>query len=152
MAEADESDRSFLYLRPQAAVITNIEFDHPDFYSSLDDVVETFQRFVRSLPEDGHLVVCADDPSCSLVAAEAACPVTTYGIGSGDLRADISSPSSYELFEDGERRGEVELGVYGRHNVLNSLAAAGVARWLGHQAYEAASTLRDFGACDAASR
>ncbi|MCD6053907.1 MAG: UDP-N-acetylmuramate--L-alanine ligase [Rubrobacteraceae bacterium] len=145
VAEADESDRSFLYLRPQAAVITNIEFDHPDFYSSLDDVVETFQRFVRSLPEDGHLVVCADDPSCSLVAAEAACPLTTYGIGSGDLRADISSPSSYELFEDGERRGEVELGVYGRHNVLNSLAAAGVARWLGHQAYEAASTLRDFG-------
>jgi UDP-N-acetylmuramate--alanine ligase len=145
VAEADESDRSFLYLRPQAAVVTNIEFDHPDFYSSLDDVVETFEQFVHSLPEDGHLVVCADDPSCPQVGAEAPCPVTTYGIGSGDLRADIVSPSAYVLFEDGERRGEVELGVYGRHNVLNSLAAAGVARWLGHQAYEAASTLQDFG-------
>jgi UDP-N-acetylmuramate--alanine ligase len=145
VAEADESDRSFLYLRPQAAVVTNIEFDHPDFYSSLDDVVETFEQFVRSLPEDGHLVVCADDPSCPQVAAEAPCPVTTYGIGSGDLRADMVSPSNYVLFEDGERRGEVELGVYGRHNMLNSLAAAGVARWLGHQAYEAASTLQDFG-------
>jgi UDP-N-acetylmuramate--alanine ligase len=145
VAEADESDRSFLYLRPQAAVVTNIEFDHPDFYSSLDDVVETFEQFVRSLPEDGHLVVCADDPSCLKVAAEAPCPVTTYGIGSGDLRAEIVKTSSYVLFEDEERRGEVELGVYGRHNVLNSLAAAGVARWLGHQAYEAASTLKDFG-------
>jgi UDP-N-acetylmuramate--alanine ligase len=145
VAEADESDRSFLYLRPQAAVVTNIEFDHPDFYSSLDDVVETFEQFVRSLPEDGHLVVCADDPSCLKVAAEAPCPITTYGIGSGDLRADIVSPSSYVLVEAGERRGEVELRVYGRHNVLNSLAAAGVARWLGHQAYEAASTLQDFG-------
>ena len=145
VAEADESDRSFLYLRPQAAVVTNIEFDHPDFYSSLDDVVETFEQFVRSLPEDGHLVVCADDPSCSLVAAEAPCPVTTYGIGSGDLRADLVSPSSYVLFEDDHRRGEVELGVYGRHNVLNSLAAAAVARWLGHSAYEAAGTLRNFG-------
>ena len=145
VAEADESDRSFLFLRPQAAVVTNIEFDHPDFYSSLDDVVETFEQFVHSLPEDGHLVVCADDPSCPQVGAEAPCPVTTYGIGSGDLRADIVSPSAYVLFEDGERRGEVELGVYGRHNVLNSLAAAGVARWLGHQAYEAASTLQDFG-------
>ena len=145
VAEADESDRSFLYLRPQAAVVTNIEFDHPDFYSSLDDVVETFEQFVRSLPEDGHLVACADDPSCLKVAAEAQCPVTTYGIGSGDLRADIVGPSSYVLFEDGERRSKVELGVYGRHNVLNSLAAAGVARWLGHQAYEAASTLRTFG-------
>jgi UDP-N-acetylmuramate--alanine ligase len=145
VAEADESDRSFLFLRPQAAVVTNIEFDHPDFYSSLDDVVETFEQFVRSLPEDGHLVVCADDPSCPKVAAEAPCPVTTYGIGSGDLRADILGPSSYVLIEDGERCGKVELGVYGRHNVLNSLAAAGVARWLGHQAYEAASTLRNFG-------
>jgi UDP-N-acetylmuramate--alanine ligase len=145
VAEADESDRSFLYLRPQAAVVTNIEFDHPDFYSSLDDVVETFEQFVRSLPEDGHLVVCADDPSCLKVAAEAPCPVTTYGIGSGDLRAEIVKTSSYVLFEDEERRGEVELGVYGRHNVLNSLAAAGVACWLGHQAYEAASTLKDFG-------
>jgi UDP-N-acetylmuramate--alanine ligase len=145
VAEADESDRSFLYLRPQAAVVTNIEFDHPDFYTSLDDVVETFEQFVRSLPADGHLVVCADEPSCLAVAAVAPCPVTTYGIGSGDLTAEIVGPSSYVLFENGHRRGEVELGVYGRHNVLNSLAAAAVARWLGHAAYEAASTLRDFG-------
>jgi UDP-N-acetylmuramate--alanine ligase len=54
-------------------------------------------------------------------------------------------PSSYVLFENGERRGEVQLGVYGRHNVLNSLAAAAVARWLGYEAYQAASTLRSFG-------
>ena len=145
VAEADESDRSFLYLRPRVAVVTNIEFDHPDFYSSLDDVVGTFEQFVRSLPQDGHLVTCADDPSCIAVASRAPCPVTTYGIDSGDLRADIRGPNSYMLLEEGERRGHVELGVYGRHNVLNSLAAAAVARWLGHPAYEAANTLRDFG-------
>jgi len=145
VAEADESDRSFLYLRPQAAVVTNIEFDHPDFYSSLDDVVATFEQFIRSLPEDGHLVTCQDDPSCLAVAAAAPCPVTTYGISSGDLRADILGPSSYVLLEQGERRGVVELGVYGRHNVLNSLSAAAIARWLGHDAYEAARTLEDFG-------
>jgi UDP-N-acetylmuramate--alanine ligase len=145
VAEADESDRSFLYLRPQAAVVTNIEFDHPDFYSSLDDVVATFKQFVGSLPEDGHLVICADETSCVGVADEAVCPVTTYGLGTGDLRAEILGPNSYELLEHGERRGEVELGVYGRHNVLNSLAAAGVARWLGYDAYEAARTLKDFG-------
>ena len=145
VAEADESDRSFLYLRPQAAVVTNIEFDHPDFYTSLDDVVKTFEQFVRSLPADGHLVVCADEASCLAVAAGAPCPVTTYGIDSGDLRAEIVGLSSYVLFENGHRRGEVELGVYGRHNVLNSLAAAAVARWLGHDAHEAASALRNFG-------
>jgi UDP-N-acetylmuramate--alanine ligase len=145
VAEADESDRSLLYLRAQAAVVTNIEFDHPDFYSSLDDVVETFAQFVRSLPKDGCLITCADDSSCLSVAAEAPCPLTTYGTDAGDLRAEILGPNSYVLLEKGERRGEVELGVYGRHNVLNSLAATGVARWLGYDAHEAARTLKTFG-------
>jgi UDP-N-acetylmuramate--alanine ligase len=145
VAEADESDRSLLHLAPQAAVVTNIEFDHPDFYSSLEDVVETFEQFVRSLPEGGVLITCADDPKCLGVAAEAPCPVITYGIDSGDLRAEILGPNRYVLLEDGVRRGEVELDVYGRHNALNSLAAAGVARWLGYDAYEAVLTLRAFG-------
>jgi UDP-N-acetylmuramate--alanine ligase len=145
VAEADESDRSLLQLRPQAAIVTNVEFDHPDFYASLDDVVDTFSKFVASLPADGHLVVCADDPSCPRLVAEAACSATTYGLSAGTLRAEILTPNSYILSEDGVERGAVELGVYGRHNVLNSLAAAGVARWLGHDAYHAARTLKDFG-------
>src|SRR5215204_1489462 len=145
VAEADESDRSLLHLKPQAAVVTNIEFDHPDFYSSLDDVIGTFEQFVSSLPEDGRLITCSDDPSCMGVAAEAPCSVTTYGLASGELQAEILGPNSYVLLENGKRRGEVVLGVYGRHNVLNSLAAAGVARWLGYDAYEAACTLTSFG-------
>jgi UDP-N-acetylmuramate--alanine ligase len=144
VAEADESDKSLLYLKPQAAVVTNVEFDHPDFYTSLDDVLETFERFVEALPPDGHLVTCADDPRCLKLAAIARCPVTTYGLSAGDLRARILAPNSYALIQDGEERGAVELGVYGRHNVLNSLAAAGVARWLGHDAYAAAASLRSF--------
>ena len=145
VAEADESDRSLLYLRPQVAVVTNVEFDHPDFYSSLEDVVETFSAFLAALPPDGHLVTCADDPICLQLASEAPCPSTTYGISGGDLRAEVLGPKSYRLFENGEARGTVELGVYGRHNVLNSLAAAATARWLGHDALEAARTLADFG-------
>ncbi|MDQ3316458.1 MAG: UDP-N-acetylmuramate--L-alanine ligase [Actinomycetota bacterium] len=145
VAEADESDRSLLYLRPQVAVVTNVEFDHPDFYSSLEDVVETFSAFLAALPPDGHLVTCADDPICLQLASEAPCPSTTYGISGGDLRAEVLGPQSYRLFENGEERGTVELGVYGRHNVLNSLAAAATARWLGHDALEAARTLTDFG-------
>ena len=145
VAEADESDRSLLYLRPRAAVLTNVEFDHPDFYSSLDDVFDTFSKFVQALPSDGHLVTWAEDDSCLRLAAEAPCEVTTYGIFSGDLRADILSSNSYTFIEGGRERGLVELGVHGRHNILNSLAAAGVARWFGHDPYEAASSLRDFG-------
>jgi UDP-N-acetylmuramate--alanine ligase len=144
VAEADESDRSLLYLNPQAAVVTNVEFDHPDFYASLDDVLITFEEFVKALPSDGHLVTCADDPNCLKLAALAPCLVTTYGLSAGELRAKILSPNSYVLVEGGEERGKVELGVAGRHNALNSLAAASVARWLGHDAYEAALNLENF--------
>ncbi len=144
VAEADESDRSLLYLDPLAAIVTNVEFDHPDFYSSLDDVISTFEKFITALPPDGHLVTCADDANCLQLAGLAPCPVTTYGLAGGALRARILSPNSYVLVEDGEEQGVVELGVAGRHNVLNSLAAAGVARWLGHDAYEAAASLGSF--------
>jgi UDP-N-acetylmuramate--alanine ligase len=145
VAEADESDKSLLYLEPQAAVVTNVEFDHPDFYASLDDILSTFERFVKALPSDGHLITCADDPNCMALAACAPCPVTTYGLSAGDLRAKILSTNLYVLDEDGKEQGTVELGVYGRHNALNSLAAASVARWLGHDAYRAAVSLKDFG-------
>ncbi len=144
VAEADESDRSLLYLEPEAAIVTNVEFDHPDFYTSLDDVFSTFERFVETLPPGGHLVVCADDPNGLRLAALAPCAVTTYGLSSGYLRARILSPNSYILLEDGRELGMVELGVTGKHNVLNSLAAASVARWLGYDAYEAAASLKSF--------
>jgi UDP-N-acetylmuramate--alanine ligase len=108
-------------------------------------VVETFSAFLAVLPPDGHLVACADDPICLRLASEATCPSTTYGISGGDLRAELLGPNSYTLFENGEGRGTVELGVYGRHNVLNSLAAAATARWLGHDALDAARTLAGFG-------
>ena len=145
VAEADESDRSLLMLHPRVAVITNVEFDHPDFYSSLDDVMETFSKFVVALPPSGHLIVCADDQNCLRLAESSPCPVTTYGIHTGDLRAEISSSNVYTLFEDGRERGVVELGVHGRHNVLNSLAAACVARWIGRDALGAARSLENFG-------
>ena len=145
VAEADESDRSLLHLDPLAAVVTNVEFDHPDFYSSLEDVMETFVKFVSGLPVEGHLVTCADDANCMELAALAPCAVTTYGLEAGDLRAEPVSSNSYLLFEDGEERGLVELGVHGRHNMLNSLASAGVARWIGHDALAAARSLGNFG-------
>lgn len=144
VAEADESDKSLLYLHPKAAVLTNVEFDHPDFYTSFEDVLKTFGAFVESLPPDGHLVTWAEDPSCMELAARATCQVTTYGIDTGDLRASSLKYNAYTLIEDGVKRGDVSLGVYGKHNILNSLAAAGIARWLGHDAYEAARSLKDF--------
>ena len=143
VAEADESDRSLLQLRPRAAVVTNVEFDHPDFYASLDDVLETFSassaHSARRAPGDlrrGRF----------LSAARGRCPLPGHdvwdlGRGPGRSCCRRIAMSSRKM----ARGATVELGVYGRHNVLNSLAAAGIARWLGHDAYKAARTLKDFG-------
>ena len=104
VAEADESDRSLLQLRPRAAVVTNVEFDHPDFYASLDDVLETFSAFVgssaRRAPGD-----LRRGPFLSAARGRCPLPATTMGISAGDLRAKVLSPNSYVLTEDGERRG-----------------------------------------------
>jgi UDP-N-acetylmuramate dehydrogenase len=82
--EADEYDRMFLGLRPQIAVVTNIEHDHPDCYPTLGDMIQAFRQFVDLLPEDGLLIACADDPAARQVgqARQAAGkPVVWYGLG-----------------------------------------------------------------------
>ena len=81
--EADEYDRMFLGLRPQIAVITNIEHDHPDCYPTLDDVIQAFEQFVALLPDDGLLVVCADNSHARRLGElrrAAGKPVAFYGV------------------------------------------------------------------------
>jgi UDP-N-acetylmuramate dehydrogenase len=82
--EADEYDRMFLGLRPQIAVVTNIEHDHPDCYPTLEDTIQAFRQFVDLLPEGGLLVACADDPAARRlgeVRQAAGKPVVWYGLG-----------------------------------------------------------------------
>ncbi|RMF29467.1 MAG: UDP-N-acetylmuramate--L-alanine ligase, partial [Chloroflexi bacterium] len=77
--EADEYDRTFLGLRPQVSVVTNVEHDHPDCYPSYEEVVDAFTAFVRLLPPEGRLVLCADDPGAMGLAAAWEGEVITYG-------------------------------------------------------------------------
>ena len=90
VVEADEYDRCFLGLRPHTAVVTNIEMDHPDCYSSVDEIAEAFLAYLSLVPEDGRLVVCGDSPTAKGVLSELAraagrAPVsTTYGLGEGN--------------------------------------------------------------------
>ena len=74
VVEADEYDRTFLRLQPKLAVVTNVEFDHPDIYKDLDDTLNTFAQFVRVVPEDGAVIVCADDAGCEEVLRRADLP------------------------------------------------------------------------------
>jgi UDP-N-acetylmuramate--alanine ligase len=135
VAEADESDGSFLRYAPHIAVVTNVEADHLDNYGGFERVKENFAKFVERIESGGTLVAGADDP----VAMELAEPargrgltVLTYGEAEGaDLRVSGFTPRGLGSRFEIEGVGEVSLGVPGRHNALNAAAVIAVARALG---------------------
>ncbi|WP_328988010.1 UDP-N-acetylmuramate--L-alanine ligase [Thiorhodovibrio winogradskyi] len=139
IAEADESDASFLLLQPMMAVVTNIDADHMITYGNdFSRLRATFVEFLHHLPFYGLAVLCADDPQVAAVQSELARPVRTYGTGAGaDLRAlDIRPQQGARMdFRVQDRDSgldlPVELNLPGQHNVLNALAAIAVA--LEHQ-------------------
>lgn len=155
VAEADESDGSFLNYRPRIGVVTNVEADHLDHYGSAEAVYESFDRFAALLPvDDGVLVACRDDDGAAALASRTAGSrrVRTYGYNPGadvrisNTRALGSTSNSVLSFSvDGlDSQQELQLGVPGRHNVLNAAAAFSVALELGVDPAAAAAGLASF--------
>lgn len=147
VAEADESDGSLLYLRPEVAVVSNVELDHHANYSCLDDVLEVFRRFVALLPAGGLLVLEAGSGGEALAAWTRAA-VLTVGIGAGDLSADVlradDRGSEFVVVRQGVELARVALRVPGEHNVLNALAALAVLSHVGVEPARAAPHLETF--------
>ena len=139
VAEADESDRSFLLYRPHVAIVTNIEGDHLNTYGDLAGLQAAFLEFGKLVDADGFVVSCADDPGAQeLIAALRQAGVTVYTYGESadaDLRltAIVSSAQGvrYQASLDGTPLGEVRLPLPGRHMGLNSAAAVLTALRLG---------------------
>ena len=137
VAEADESDASFLHLNPMIAIVTNIDADHLETYGGdFRRLRATFIEFLQRLPFYGLAVMCVDDAEVRGVIDEIGRPVLTYGIdGPADLRAtDIRFEANGAHFNVLLADGTVEpmhVNLPGRHNVLNALAAIAVARELG---------------------
>ena len=142
VAEADESDASFLNYRPQLAVVTNLEADHLDHYGTAEAVVAAFEQFVALLPAGGTLIACADDPGSAALAAHAAATGTkclSYGFApTADIRlirgvqAGLHTSVSVVLRAglpgcEEERTVTLRLGVPGDHNLSNAGAALAVA-------------------------
>lgn len=131
LAEADESDGSFLCLMSIMNVVTNIDMDHVDFYGDQASIDDSFVSFMNKVPFYGINVVCGDDPGVRRVLDRIKRPVLTYGFGAGnDLTAEIIELGEVSIFDvllKGCNLGRVELAHPGRHNVLNALAAIGVA-------------------------
>ena len=135
VAEADESDRSFLKLSPYCAVVTNIDLDHMDEYRDMADLQGAFVEHLNRIRTEGLVVACADDAGVAAILKKLHLRVVTYGLESGvDIRARQLElewrRSSYDCYEGDSYLGRIQLGVPGRHNVLNSLAAVAVARQL----------------------
>jgi UDP-N-acetylmuramate--alanine ligase len=131
VAEADESDGSFLKLSPTIAVVTTVDAEHLDHYADLDAIVSAFLTFVNKVPFYGAAVVCLDDPNIQRMIPRIEKRVVTYGLEAGaDLMARRLSfaemRSEFEAVHRGKSLGPVTLQVPGRHNVLNALAAAAV--------------------------
>ncbi|RDI44777.1 UDP-N-acetylmuramate--L-alanine ligase [Aquicella lusitana] len=134
VAEADESDASFLYLKPMISVVTNIDQDHMGTYeNSFDRLKTTFIEFLHRLPFYGLAVVCIDDPVVREILPQLSRPVLTYGLSpEADFRTEGYTQSGMQTQFVVERpKGQspltVTLNLPGRHNVLNALAAIAIA-------------------------
>jgi UDP-N-acetylmuramate--alanine ligase len=136
VAEADESDGSFLKLNPMVAVVTTIDREHLDYYRGLDDIQAAFIRFLNKVPFYGFCVVCADDPNICGIMPELTKKVFTYGLqGDVDYATQGIRPqgfgSEFVATHRGEVLGPVILHIPGVHNVQNALAAIATGMELG---------------------
>ena len=151
--EADESDGSFLKLMPSIAIVTNIDAEHLDHYKYFEGLKEAFLSYMNTIPFYGYSVICLDDFSIQELLPRIERPYYTYGFSE---RADFTARdirieggrSSYSCFYRGKNLGVIELGLFGNHNVLNSLSVVAVALELGmpfEEIREGISTFRGVG-------
>ncbi len=154
VAEADESDRSFLKLSPILAVVTNLDREHMDCYRDMADVEHAFLDFMDRVPFYGAVTACVDNPLLKAILPRARRRIFTYGESAeADFRLEFleTKGNCYSVFQvvaNSEPLGPFELCVPGRHNVLNATAAVAIARQLEMAPEQIAQGLHDFHGVD----
>lgn len=149
VAEADESDGSFLKLSPTIAIVTNIDAEHLDYYHDIETIRKTFLNFINKVPFYGVSILCADDANIRSILHAVEKRYITYGINN---RADItvadiemmSGRSKFRVLYNGMDMGKFELSLPGIHNISNALSGIGVAVELDINIDEVKKALRDF--------
>jgi UDP-N-acetylmuramate--alanine ligase len=131
VAEADESDGSFLKLSPVITVVTNIDNDHLDYYGNMENLKDAFVKHINSVPFYGVAVICADNEVVKEIIPKITRKYITYGfVGKPDIRASNvkvqKGCTSFDVIYKNKKLGNVCIKIPGRHNILNSLAAIGV--------------------------
>jgi UDP-N-acetylmuramate--alanine ligase len=146
VAEADESDGTLVKLNSKIGVITNIELDHPDHYESIEDVVATFRTFAGQCQV---LVACLDCPTIAAGSLGVTIGYALDNVGQADYWATEvgygATSTRATIWERGDRLGEINLSLLGKHNLSNALAAIAVARYCGVEFGAIASALATFG-------
>ena len=151
VAEADESDGSFLKFYPHLAVVTNIEDDHLDHYGTEENIYQAFKQILGNITEGGKAILCADNAKVRRLAQETDKTVLTYGIEGEDadfVAKNITygvNGTTYDLYCHNELLTQVHLIVPGRHNVLNSMGAFVAAREMGIAMEKILASLAKFG-------
>ena len=151
VAEADESDGSFLKFNPYLAVVTNIEDDHLDHYGTEENIYQAFKNFLGNIVPGGKAVLCADNAKVRRLISETDKTVVTYALDgetadyiAKDVEYGVNG-TTYKLYYQGEFVTEVHLVVPGRHNELNSLGAFAAAREMGITVPAILASLKKFG-------
>jgi UDP-N-acetylmuramate--alanine ligase len=131
VAEADESDGSFMRLSPSIAVVTTIDEEHMEFYQTLENIKKTFIKFINKIPFYGSAILCLDDPNIQSIIPNVKKRCITYGLSSqADYTARYISieglKTYFNVFYRGKDLGRIRSGALGNHNVLNTLAAVAV--------------------------
>ncbi len=131
VAEADESDGSFLALSPSIAVISNIDHEHIDFYRSMNNLRKTFIDFINKIPFYGRAILCVDDKEVQGLIPKLTKSYLTYGLNpQSDIRASGISKeglnTNFDVIFKNRLAGNVTISIPGEHNILNALAAVGV--------------------------
>ena len=150
IAEACEYNRSFLHMPPTVAVVLNIDADHLDCYRDIDEIEETFGQYLAMLPEKGIAVGNGDDFRIKRLFGKLSCKTTTFGFGTdndwypANLQEDERGFATFDLINSDRMAATVRMGVPGRFNVLNALAAIAAAAELGLEPEKAADTVARF--------
>ncbi|MGD9818641.1 MAG: UDP-N-acetylmuramate--L-alanine ligase [Desulfomonilaceae bacterium] len=132
VAEADESDKSFLKLHPTVGIVTNLDLEHMDCYSSMDEIRSAFLEFIDRIPFYGYAILCLDDYEVQNMIPSVSKRIVTYGLSSQAAIRAVKPRfegglSIFQVFKEDQKLGEIKLPIPGAHNIVNSLAAITVA-------------------------
>ena len=149
VAEVDESDGTFLYFNPRYSIITNMDFEHVDFYKNWEGITQAYKKFINCTQKDGCLIICGEDKKLLELVRQAELKAVTYGMSNQQdvYAARIVTDgfqSSFTCYSQKGKLGDFKLNVPGRHNILNALACISLGLQLGISYEIMFKTLQNF--------